>query len=190
MVMEQLMGHWDGYSGNAHNVFFHLTDEGQLTLLPWGLDQVLFFQGPGLHQGKGILHLRCMKDQGCRQTWNERVGELIGLFEQVPVWVIEELADVEESIALDPRRPWSLEEHEAAVAKLLSFVDDRAGEAASAVACAEDPTLDQDEDGHSCLTDCDDESPSTYPGAVETCDPPWQDENCDGDFGEECPGDP
>ncbi|MEE2779316.1 MAG: CotH kinase family protein [Myxococcota bacterium] len=186
MVVEQLMGHWDGYSGNAHNVFFHFTEEGELTLLPWGLDQVLFFQGPGLHQGKGILHHRCMNDAGCRQQWNERVGELVPLFHQIPEWVTTELAVLEDRIALDPRRPWSLEEHEAAVEDLLAFSAGRPDEAASAIACAEDPALDQDQDGHPCLSDCDDQSPSTHPGAVEACDPPWQDENCDGDFGEVC----
>jgi len=46
-----------------------------------------------------------------------------------------------------------------------------------------DQTIDKDGDGFSFEEDCNDNDPSFYPGAPETCDEPLVDSNCDGMVG-------
>jgi hypothetical protein len=186
LVAEKLLGHRDGYGSAAHNVFFHLDEEGRLTPLPWGLDQALDNQGAGYHQGSGLLHLRCMADAGCRKAFDQEVVEqLPSVVDWAPLSE-ERLDTIAPWIAGDDRAPYSQEERQLAVERLTVFVMKIPEESDSAVACAGDPGLDDDGDGTVCAQDCDDSASNTHPLAQELCDPHWQDEDCDGTFGEDC----
>lgn len=45
--METLLGHWDGYAGNANDYYlFFSPDSQRFELIPWGLDQAFVGQRP------------------------------------------------------------------------------------------------------------------------------------------------
>jgi hypothetical protein len=87
-------------------------------------------------------------------------------------------AQIGTAAAEDPRKPFTMEEHHLAVAQMRSFAATRAAYLDEWLACRRSSGVDADGDGFDMCHDCNDNDPTVYPGAPETCN--LRDDNCDG----------
>ncbi len=77
MALEDLLAHFDGHRGAAHNFFLHLDGDGRWTMLPWSVDLTLVTQGSiaGGPIGTGGLFAQvCDRDPQCR-AWFVRARD-------------------------------------------------------------------------------------------------------------------
>ncbi len=83
-AMETLLGHWDGYAGNANNYYlFFSPDSQRFELIPWGLDQAFVGQRPFSSDfyditvyARGHLARRLYDVPEQRALFRQRLGEL------------------------------------------------------------------------------------------------------------------
>lgn len=80
--------------------------------------------------------------------------------------------------AEDPRRPFTMGDHDWAVSQMYEFIPERADYIDAWLDCRENGGPDEDGDGYDMCNDCNDRDASVHPGAVETCN--LRDDNCDG----------
>jgi len=102
-ISEMLLGHWDGYAGNANNFFVYDNPASErLDFLPWGADQTFndsapFLSGkaPKIIRGKGRLCAALYSDPTYRQRYLNLVAK------QLDEWwnSTEMLAEVERTAA-------------------------------------------------------------------------------------------
>lgn len=87
-------------------------------------------------------------------------------------------AQIEASAAEDPRRPFSMDQHEGAVARMRDYASARAAFMDDWLACKDGGGSDGDGDGYLLCEECNDNNPSQHPAATEVCN--GIDDNCDG----------
>ncbi len=77
MALEDLIAHFDGHRGAAHNFFLHLDGGGRWTMLPWSVDLSMVTQGSiggGPIASSGLFAQLCDRDPQCR-AWFERARD-------------------------------------------------------------------------------------------------------------------
>lgn len=83
-AMETLLGHWDGYTGNANNYYlFFSPDSQRFEFIPWGVDQAFVGQRPFNSDfydvtvyARGRLARRLYDVPEQRARFRQRLGEL------------------------------------------------------------------------------------------------------------------
>jgi Ca2+-binding RTX toxin-like protein len=142
-AVEKYIGHWDGYAGlaefpnNPNNYFLHSDSAGIFTMLPWGTDQTfaggtngvdgrLAFDGEG-----GVMFNECLNDASCFAWYRGAVRDVRSLIggldlDSRAASTAALLAPWQEQ---DPRREYSLEDIETAVAATRDFLAVRPSDA-------------------------------------------------------------
>ena len=188
-LIEQYIGHWDGYAPTINNFFLHADGDGRFTMLPWGLDQT-FSDRRNIYAGKGHLFARCMQLKPCRDRYDATLSAAIAVLDALdPVSFVESLAAyLRPWVVADPRREYDAETVGAQVLATLAFLRDRRASMGALAACLADPESDRDGDGYRCQWDCDEANASIHRGAPEVCGD-GVDQSCSGvaDDGYDCP---
>jgi hypothetical protein len=120
-----------------------------------------------------------MSDPG----WNQRYVDALAaaragydpaaLAALVAAWA----AQIAASAEADPHRPFSMADHDAAVASLAAYPVDRAAAIDGFLACRAGGGSDADDDGFTDCEECDDGDAAAHPGATELCN--GRDDDCD-----------
>lgn len=188
-VVEQYIGHWDGYAPTINNYYLHSDGDNLFTMLPWGVDQT-FAQKRDVYDGKGHLFARCMGIKACLDQYEAALLALMPVLEeQELVPFVEALAAfLEPWVEADPRREYTAQKVEDTVTQTIDFLLERAADISDLVECIAAPGGDLDGDGYKCQWDCDETDPETYVGALEIC-ADGIDQSCSGmaDDGYHCP---
>jgi hypothetical protein len=168
-AVEQLIGHWDGYSPTSNNYFIHFTDQGLATWLPWGTDQT-FEDNRNVFEGGGVLFSRCMRAPDCRAAYRAALRRAVDAMRAVdfPTRLPQVAAVLRPHIAADPRREQPASTASPAQASTLAFIRQRLLDADALLACYE-TDQDPDGDGFICEEDCRPNDPDSHPGAIDTC---------------------
>ncbi len=90
LAMETVTGHWDGFSGNTNNFYvYNDPDRGTLSLIPWGLDDVLDPETiPAPPFSAALLPNRILQDSELADRLADRIQEMLDA-----VWDQDELLD-------------------------------------------------------------------------------------------------
>jgi len=188
-LVEQYIGHWDGYAPTINNYYLHSEADAFFTMLPWGVDQT-FAQKRDIYEGKGHLFARCMQLKACRDQYEDAMVALMPVLDELElVLFAEELAGfLAPWVESDPRREYTIETVANNVASTIEFLLDRRESIGELTDCLGDPDGDLDGDGYICQWDCDEEDAGTYFGAEELCDD-GVDQSCSGipDDDYDCP---
>lgn len=125
-AIEAFIAHTDGYSMAANNFFLHSDDDGVFTMLPWGTDRT-FVDTPTFDSCTSVFCTSCFADTVC-------AGMMQGAFESLPALVASAGLDdmitsvsaaIASNVESDPRKPFTMEEHDAAVQALKAWLDAR-----------------------------------------------------------------
>ena len=131
---ENYVGQTDGYAAAANNYFLHSNKEGYFRMLPWGMDRT-FVERPKMPSGSSILVTRCMELKRCKDAYRVRLGLLLKVVEGLELEKLVDKLDgvVRPELEDDPRKPYSLEEHDQAVSKLRAYLEQRKKDAKAAL---------------------------------------------------------
>ena len=134
-VAENYVGQTDGYAAAANNYFLHSNKKGYFRMLPWGMDRT-FVERPKMPSGSSILVTRCTELKRCEDAYRIRLGLLLKVVKGLELEkLVDELdAVVRPELEDDPRKPYSLEEHDQAVSKLRDYLEQRQKDAEAALA--------------------------------------------------------
>jgi hypothetical protein len=128
-AVEKYIGHWDGYAGpvpacnQPNNYYLHSDSAGIFTMLPWGTDQTwdmrLAFDG-----NAALMFNECLNDASCFAMYVDAVRDVrslvVGLdLDSRAASTAALLAPWQEQ---DPRREYSLEDIQTAVAATRDFL--------------------------------------------------------------------
>jgi hypothetical protein len=188
-VIEQYIGHWDGYAPTINNYYLHSDGDERFTMLPWGVDQT-FSQKRDFYLGKGHLFARCMGIKACRDLYEKALVDFVPVLdalESVPF--VESLSEfLLPFVEADPKREYSAATVATNVTSTINFLLDRREQVEELTACLSDPDADLDGDGYICQWDCNEEDDTIYFGALEVCGD-GIDQSCSGmaDDGYHCP---
>lgn len=130
-AIETLLGHWDGYSGNANNYYVYF-DPGaeRLSFIPWGTDQAFVGAIPFPPAGyvfeptvyaAGAIARRLYAHPAERAAFRERLGELNEQLWRVDAMLAE--VDTIASVAADAD-PEALDAHEAYIERRQNELQD------------------------------------------------------------------
>ncbi len=80
-ALEAMLGHWDGYVGNANNYRLWIPTQGGAVFLPHGMDQLLQDEGHSIlaHPSAKVASA-VMQQPALRKRYRERIRELLPLF--------------------------------------------------------------------------------------------------------------
>lgn len=125
-VLENYIGHGDGYAEASNNYFLHSDPAGYFTMLPWGTDRA-FTSKPEFPTGASLLASRCEGATECVKKYTEALNSLSGV---VDLLAMDQAVSTLQSslsahVEADPLRPYSVTEHNEAVSALKKFLDDR-----------------------------------------------------------------
>ncbi|MCB9730033.1 MAG: CotH kinase family protein [Deltaproteobacteria bacterium] len=170
LAVERFAGQHDGYTQQRNNFYAHSDDDGRFTLLPWGQDMA-FTQTLVFGLIKGVLAKRCVRDPDCNWLFQQALAATVeGVVDGNLVARAEErAATLQPWVEADPRRPYSLSEHQAELDSTLTYLSEQPARLMDAVQCVADPSRDGDGDGYDCVHDCDDTLSLVYPGSVPLC---------------------
>jgi hypothetical protein len=106
---------------------------------------------------------------------------------KLPELVDRYAAQIADAAAADPTRPFTVDQHVAAVKSVREALVGRGAALQEWLACSKAPTAaaDADGDGRPFCLDCNDGDPAAYPGATETCGD-GRDQSCDGSATDGC----
>lgn len=130
-AIEAFIAHTDGYSMAANNFFLHSDDDGVFTMMPWGTDRT-FVETPAFDTCTSVFCTSCFANPVCS-------GMMQGAFESIPALVagaglVDMVTSVGDAIASyvesDPRKPYTKEEHDAAVQALKAWIPARVADIA------------------------------------------------------------
>lgn len=79
LAMEQIVGHWDGYSGRNHNNFFIYQPSGseKFTFMPWGVDGTFLVDTIEMApMGNSIISHRVLQNPALREQLDNRIRDL------------------------------------------------------------------------------------------------------------------
>jgi hypothetical protein len=122
-----LVGDFDGYPNVLNDCYIYgdPTDAGRFAFVPWGVDES--WSSPSAWSSVvGKVASTCMGDTACKARFLERASEQLAVYETMTAtdWLAEERTLIEEAVAADPRRTWS-------VAQVTAAQDDLASDLAS-----------------------------------------------------------
>ncbi|MCA9543344.1 MAG: CotH kinase family protein, partial [Myxococcales bacterium] len=189
MATELWIAHWDGYAPTRNNYYLHFDGDERLSLMPWGTDQT-FVRNMTFYEGRGRLKDVCLADADCRALWDQALVEvaiLVGALElEAQVGALG--AWLRPHFEADPRREHSPEQMDSEVTRTQTFLRNRGASLQPLIDCVLAEDQDADDDGASCLVDCDDQDPSRFPGALDVCGD-GVDQDCSGfaDDHPDCP---
>mgnify|MGYP002640374567 CR=1 FL=1 len=188
-VLEQYIGHWDGYAPTINNYYLHSDGDEYFTMLPWGVDQT-FAQKRDFYSGKGHLFARCMGIKLCRDIYEQSLVDLMPILDSLEsVTFVESLSEfLLPWVEADPKREYSAENVANNVTSTINFLLARRTQAGELADCLGNAEGDLDGDGYFCQWDCDETDPTIYFGAPEVCGDNI-DQSCSGmaDDGYDCP---
>jgi hypothetical protein len=176
MGIELFIGDWDGYAISSNNWFFHTTEEGVLSIMPWGKDQTFGWE-EDYFSGSGDLFEDCMDASTCRALYTQNLGIMANMINEIGL--IPELQAVGESmqpyINADPLFSYS-------ITGTIDHIEDEQEQ----IFCMGAIVADEDGDGiTNCDGDCNDFNETVYPGALEICEDDL-DNNCNARVDEGC----
>ncbi|MBL6974851.1 MAG: CotH kinase family protein [Deltaproteobacteria bacterium] len=125
-VLENYIGHGDGYAEASNNYFLHSDSSGLFTMLPWGTDRA-FVSEPSFPAGSSRLVSRCEGAPDCMSQYAAALTILAGVVDLLSM--DQAVSDLESTIGThveaDPLRPDTMMEHPAAVQALKTYLEDR-----------------------------------------------------------------
>jgi hypothetical protein len=200
---EALINDGDGYYGGDHN--FYLYDEPGLgyrwlsddtdSAFAWiGMRQhpVYWWVGRGWRPAQIQQHyLAAIADDTWRGRYVGAIADMLGRYDVATLqgWVDAWALQIAPAVARDPRIPFTVAAHDAAVAADRQELADRAAYLRGFLDCEQGvagAAVDQDGDGYPWCRDCDDTRADVHPGAAEICGDSV-DQNCDSVADEGCP---
>jgi hypothetical protein len=130
-AVENIIGHWDGYSIQIVNNYrmYHDRGTGKWSIIPTGLDQT-FGQSTAIDKVAGLLAQRCWAEDDCRAAFQARVAQAVDVFEQADLQSFAAsirdhiMADVME----DPRKEGTYDEFVNGVTATIEFINRRPAE--------------------------------------------------------------
>lgn len=105
---ELYLGHWDGYATRIwNNYYLHSTPTGKFTMLPWGLDQILYEDlSYDVQPDNAVMFKRCMAVRPCKDLYAANLVEVKNLSTSLglPAMVTAVGNAIDASVLADPRR--------------------------------------------------------------------------------------
>lgn len=194
---EAVMPDIDGYYAGTQNFYLYDHPRRGFVWLPYDLDGTFDFESPEIDPltwrftPKRLHWQLVMADAMWRQKYVDALATVLGRYDPqtlsslVTTWT----AQIAQAAADEPHRPFTLAEHDDAVASMQYSFSARHDYVARWIDCQRGGGEDLDHDGFDWCNECNDSDSSTHPGAHEYCGD-HQDNNCDGDVDEGCPVDP
>ena len=163
--------------------------DGRWLILPRELPRTMR-EGLNPVDGKGRVHKLCLKDLACRKLLGERFQLVYDTIQSLGLANIVEQSTpfILEMAEKDPHMTAPSEDIAASIQATVNYLKSGPAWILANLDCIDPTLVDLDNDGHSgCDADCDDQDPTVYPGAPETCN--LKDDDCDGtpDNSDECP---
>jgi hypothetical protein len=134
-AVQAVMADWDGYFGARNNYkLYHDTQSDRFVVFPWGLDQSFWYlqidyaiDHSMSNRPRSIVYDRCASVAACVIRYQREVSSAVAVFEELPLEAQLDalLSQAATAIAADTRKPFSLDEHEAAVTELREFLRER-----------------------------------------------------------------
>lgn len=190
LAAEVMVGHWDGYGQLRNNYYLYQRTDGRWMFFPSGTDQA-FQRTRNAFSGPGRLMRMCSDWHVCRVPYAEMIETLAERMESVDwnseIDVLKALT--EEAFLRDPRTPTREAQWVSGLEGLRRFIYEHPQRIRDSLSCLEIDGQDADGDGVlTCAGDCNDNNPSIYRGANDTCDDEI-DQDCSGftDDGQYCP---
>ncbi len=122
-VVENYIGHFDGYAQAHNNYYLHSDASSRFSMLPWGTDRA-FTQSPDFPSGSSVIVSKCAANTECRARYDVQLQAFIDAIEPLDLQQrIDELhAAIQDSVQSDPMAPSTLAEHQQAMQALSDFL--------------------------------------------------------------------
>jgi CotH kinase protein/RTX calcium-binding nonapeptide repeat (4 copies) len=130
-AVEKYIGHWDGYSGvigenHPSNYYLHSDSADRFRMLPWGTDQT-FAEHLAFGGKASVMFNECLHDPSCFSLYRNAVRDVRSLIGGLDLdsRAASTAALLAPWQAKDPRREYSLEDIQTAVAATRDFIATR-----------------------------------------------------------------
>ena len=127
-AVENIIGHWDGYTIQIVNNYriYHDPGTGKWSIIPTGVDQT-FAQNTPIDQMAGLLAQRCWQEQDCQDAYKARLAQAVDVFEQADLQSMAAgIRDrIGSAVMEDPRKEGSYDEMVNGVQGAINFIDAR-----------------------------------------------------------------
>ncbi|MGK0357836.1 MAG: hypothetical protein ACI9U2_000119 [Bradymonadia bacterium] len=188
LAAEAWIGNVEGYGPGRSLMRVHFNQDGQLHVIPDGLDRALR-SAVDLYGGNTLLWNICRAEPDCRDRYEAALIDITERLAQVD-WVAElaqTAALLRPFVATDPQSYWSAQDFDREVAGIAAFLITRSEQLGTLAECLRTEG-DPDGDGVRCAADCAPDDPRIHSGARDTCGN-GIDEDCNGvpDDGLSCP---
>lgn len=186
---EAVIPHGDGYYNGRANYFLYDHPTRGFVWLAHDLDAAydylpadespMFPDCTGRNAHDRQHYAIVMADDDWRQFYVESLRSVLSEYDprQMEARVWDWSAQIADSAAEDPMKPFSNAQHDLAVQTLKDYPARRAEEVALWLDCLESGGPDSDGDGFEYCRDCDDFDSNAFPGNAEICN--GIDDNCD-----------
>jgi hypothetical protein len=125
-----VMGYWDGYPNDPNNYrIYHDPTDDRWKFIPSGIDQ-LFEKDVDPFNPTGILSIRCLAEEDCKEAFRTKLTEVIDLFEggDYPAMARSIEKQIRTDVTADPRKEVTVTEWHAAVNSTVAYMKRRPGE--------------------------------------------------------------
>jgi hypothetical protein len=136
-ALEKFAGHWDGYAGEAdlfrpNNYYLYSDPSGRFQMLPTGTDQT-WEHHTDFGEADGLMFGFCLEDPVCLELFRAALRHDLVAIEAANLDSLAAqtaaLLEPWQELEVEPRRPYSAGEIEAAVAATRKFIAGRPAEA-------------------------------------------------------------
>ena len=135
-AVENIIGHWDGYTIQIVNNYriYHDPGTGKWSIIPTGVDQT-FGQNTAIDQITGMLAQRCWAEQDCQDAFKARLAQAVDVFEQADFQSMAAAIrdQVAPAVMEDPRKEGSYDEFVNGVQSTINFIDARPAQVRAAL---------------------------------------------------------
>lgn len=198
---EMMINDYDGYWGGNHNYYIYeypgrgwlwMTDDADASF-EWGARQqhpIYWWVGRDYVPDFIPQHyLAVISDDHWRGQYVDAIRDLLGRYDvgQLQGWIDDWGRQIADAVGRDPHLPFTMADHDAALARARKEVADRADFVRGFLACYGGGSGDDaDHDGYGWCQDCDEARADTHPDATEICGD-GVDQDCDGIPDDGCP---